>query len=281
MDGVAAARLAVDGRQVSYLAAGPEGAPPLLLLHGAGFDDKALTWAPTLAALARTRRVIVPDLPGYGDSDDLAEAPGFAALSEWVPRFMDAAGLARADLAGVSMGGGMALWLAIHHPGRIRRVVPVCAYGLMSHAPHHALARAAVRVGALGAIYRVAAGSEMLSRIGLGLNYAEPGRITAPTVAGLRRVAATQVRRRSFDAFLAAEMGGQGLRTDLRPDLHRIAAPTLLVSGRADRIVPRRYPQDAAARIAGARHLCLPTGHWPMRERPDLFNAALADFLAG
>ncbi len=277
---MAGARVAVDGARIAYLDAGPREAPPLLCLHGAGFDHSDLTWRLTVAGLSDRHRVIVPDLPGYGDSDDLGRAPDFAALSEWVPRFMDAVGLDAADVAGVSMGGGMALWLAIHHPGRVNRLVPVCAYGLMPRAPHHGLAYAALRAGLLPAAYRAATGSRTLARLGLMANYGDPRRVTADAVAELRRVAAQQARRRSFDAFLAVEMDGYGLKTDLRPDLGRIAAPTLLVAGRADRVVPARHLLRAREGIPDCRYLCLPTGHWPMRERPDLFNQALRRFLA-
>ncbi len=272
-------RVNVDGAAVAYVDAGPADGPPLLLLHGAGFDHAELTWRLTVAALSDRHRVVVPDLPGYGDSADLGRAPDLVAMAGWVPRFMDAIGVARADIAGVSMGGGMALWLAIHHPSRVRRLVPVCAYGLMPRAPHHALAHAAFRLGALAAAYRAATASPALARLGLRLNYRDPGRVTPRAVAELRAVAAEQGRRRSFDAFLAAEMDGEGLKTDLRADLGRIAAPTLLVAGAADRVVPPRHLRRACARIPDCAYLCLPTGHWPMRERPDLFNAALRRFL--
>lgn len=274
-------RVSVDGRRVAYTDAGPREAPPLLLLHGAGFDDSELTWRPTVAALSDSRRLIVPDLPGYGDSADLDGVPDFAALSSWVPRFMDAVGIERADVAGVSMGGGMALWLAIHRPARVRRLVPVCAYGLMPRAPHHALAFAAFRVGVLPAAYRAVSASRRVARFGLGLNYGDAGRVTARAVSELRRVAADQGRRRSFDAFLRAEMDARGLKTDLRADLGRIEAPTLLVAGRADRVVPAGHLLRACEWMPDCQYLCLPTGHWPMRERPDLFNAALRRFLAG
>lgn len=278
--GFADRRIAVDGLRVAYAEAGPAEAPPLLLLHGAGFDHAGLTWRLTVAALGDRHRVVVPDLPGYGDSESLRVAPDFAALSAWVPQFMAAVGLDRAHVAGVSMGGGMALWLAIHHPRRVDRLVPVCAYGLMPRAPHHALVRAALRAGLLGVAYRAAAASRLLARTGLMLSYRDPGRVTPHAVAELRAVATEQARRRSFDAFLAAEMEPDRLKTDLRPDLGRIAAPTLLVAGMADRVVPARHVRQARARIADCRCLCLPTGHWPMRERPDLFNPALRDFLA-
>ena len=276
--------LDVDGRRVTCVDTGPASGTgpgvPLVCLHGAGFDHAELTWRLTAASLRARRRVIVPDLPGYGGSEALPGAQDLAALGAWVLAFLDAAGLERVDLAGVSMGGGMALWVAIRAPARVRRLVPVCAYGLMPRANHHRLAWLAWQAGAMGLAYRAAAISPRLARLGLALSYGDPDRVSAKAVQELRRTARDQARRRSFDAFLAAEMNWQGLKSDLTPDLGRITAPTLLIAGRQDRLVPAQHLRRARERIADCRYLGLPTGHWPMRERPDLFNPALAGFLA-
>lgn len=271
----------VAGRAVAYVDAGPRDAPPLVLLHGAGFDQAELTWRLTASAMRERHRVIVPDLPGYGDSASLGGRPDLARLADWVVRFLDAVGVARADLGGVSMGGGMALWVAIHAPERVRRLVAVCPYGVMSRAPHHRLAWAALRAGALPLAYRIAAASPRAARLGLGLSYGDPHRVSRKAVEELRVTARQQVERRSFDAFLASEMTSARLKSDLTPELHRIGAPTLLVAGRYDRLVPAAHVKRAREHIPDCRYLALPTGHWPMRERPEMFQQALSRFLAG
>lgn len=273
-------RTEVAGRTIAYVDEGPRDAPPLVLLHGAGFDHAELTWRLTVAAMRGRFRVIVPDLPGYGGSASLDGRPDLARMGEWATRFLDALGIARADLGGVSMGGGMALWVAIHAPERVRHLVGVCPYGLMSRAPHHRLAWAAWRAGALPLAYRVAAASPRAARLGLSLSYGDPRRVSRKAVAELRATARQQAQRRSFDAFLAVEMTRDRLKSDLTPDLHRIKAPTLLVAGRFDRLVPAIHLKRAHARIHDCRYLALPTGHWPMRERPELFQQALGSFLS-
>jgi len=272
-------RIDLDGRRVAFVDEGPRDGPPLVLLHGAGFDHAELTWRLTVAALRDRHRVIVPDLPGYGDSEAIDGAQDLPGLSQWVPRFLDALGLDRVDLGGVSMGGGMTLWVAIHAPDRVRRIVPVCPYGVMAQAPHHRLAWAAVRAGILPLAYRVAAASPRAARFGLSLSYGDPSRVSRKAVAELRITARQQSQRRSFDAFLGHEMDATSLKSDLRPDLNRITAPTFLIAGRHDRLVPARHVKAARERIADCRFLQLPTGHWPMRERPDLFHPALRRFL--
>lgn len=270
----------VWGRRVTFDDAGGSAAPPLVCLHGGGFDHAGLTWRPTAEFLSGSRRVVVPDLPGYGGSAALSEPPDIRRLGAWTAAFLDAAEIARADIAGLSMGGGMAIWLAIYRPERVRRLIAVCPYGVMARAPFHPLVFVAVRAGVLSLAYRAASTSGALARFGLALNYHDAGRVTEATVSALREVARDQSARRSFDAFLAAELRATGLKTDLRPELHRIGAPTLLVAGRKDRLVPARALRHAVERIAACRLLTLRTGHWPMRERPDLFDPALARFLS-
>ena len=272
--------IGVWGRRVVYREAGPSGEPPIICLHGAGFDHSGLTWQDTARSLGAGRRVLVPDIPGYGESDALIGAPDLPRLGAWAGAFADALALGRADLAGLSMGGGMALWLGIRRPDLVRRLIAVCPYGVLARLPGHPLAYAAVRAGLLPAAYRAAMLSAPLARLGLGLSYADPSRVTERTVRQLRAVAKGQAQRRTFDAFLLAEMGATGFKTDLRPDLGHIAAPTLMIAGRGDRFVPPARVRAASDTIAGARCLVLPTGHWPMRERPDLFEAAVARFLS-
>ena len=268
----------VGGRRAAYLDEGPRGGTPLVLLHGGGFDHADLSWRLTVSDLGGRLRLIAPDMPGYGASAGFGRPHDLPHFGEWLLAFLDALGLDRVDLAGVSMGGGMALWLALEHPRRVRRLVPVCPYGIMDRAPMHPLVALVAQTG-LGLVYALASRNRALARLGLRANYATGAAVTERVVSDLMEVARDQRGRRSFDAFLASEIGRRGVKTDLRPGLPGIAAPTLLVTGTADRLVPSRHVRHAAALIPRARLLELPTGHWPMRERPELFNPALASFV--
>ncbi len=270
----------VWGRRVSYRVTGSSRASPVVCLHGAGFDHSGLTWLGAARSLEGGRRVLVPDIPGYGGSDALPGPTDLPRLGAWAAAFAEAIGLRRADFAGLSMGGGMALWLGIHRPELVHRLIAVCPYGVMARAPCHPLVFAAVRAGILPAAYRAATLSGSLAGFGLGLSYADPSRVTERTVVQLRAAAEEQARRRSFDAFLSTEMSATSFRTDLRSDLGRISAPALLIAGRDDRFVPHARVRAACDLIAKGHYLVLPTGHWPMCERPDLFDGAVGRFLS-
>jgi pimeloyl-ACP methyl ester carboxylesterase len=110
------------GGQIHYREAGEGGSAPLVMLHGAGASGAGLL--PLAGALAAARRVIVPDMPGAGESDPLPQARvEIADLAAMLADFLDALGIARADLHGAHLGARIATEAALTAPGRVRRVV--------------------------------------------------------------------------------------------------------------------------------------------------------------
>ncbi|HET7197597.1 MAG TPA: alpha/beta fold hydrolase [Burkholderiales bacterium] len=122
-------KLRVDGLQVRYF---EEGAgAPLVLLHGASLGSSADVWARNLAPLAaHGLRVVAPDLPGFGETDNPAD-PSLAYRRDFVLELMDALGMARASLVGHSQSGRIVLELAFRHPGRVAKAVVVATGSLL------------------------------------------------------------------------------------------------------------------------------------------------------
>ena len=105
----------VDGLPTRYVSAGT--GPPLVLLHGAG--DNAFDWQWVMPALARTHRVYAPALPGSGGSAKPAADYSPAFFERFVLRFLDALGIERAAVVGNSLGGLIALRIALSETGRV------------------------------------------------------------------------------------------------------------------------------------------------------------------
>jgi pimeloyl-ACP methyl ester carboxylesterase len=248
---------------------------PLVLVHGAG--TSAAIWRRTMALLADDRRVVAPDLPGYGGSP--AAGPGFA-LDEVTDRLaagLDDAGVpASYDLVGHSMGGAIAILLAARHPERVRRLVLVAPAGLA------ALPRVAAGVlGAVAAPFAIArrtvatplAGSALVRRLALA-GVAYDGARVPPEHA--RAVLASSAGATRIGPGLASAAAA-----DLQHALARVDAPLGLVWGEHDPVIPRRRIEVIRrVRPEAALRIVPDTAHAPMLERPEAFCAALEQVLS-
>src|SRR5215216_4493606 len=116
----------VEGLPIHYLTAGT--GPPLVLLHGAG--DNALDWRWVMPALAANHRVYAPDLPGSPDSARPAADYSPAFFERFVAGFLDASGIERVAVAGNSLGGLIALRLALSEPARVTALILIDSAGL-------------------------------------------------------------------------------------------------------------------------------------------------------
>ena len=249
---------------------------PLVLLHGAG--TSGAIWRRATPLLARgDRRVVAPDLPGYGGSP--AAGRGFAldAVADALAAGLDEEGVpAPYDLVGHSMGGGIAIVLAASRPELVRRLVLVAPAGLAALP-----AAVAALLGAVAAPFAIAR-----------------RRVATPLTASalVRRLAlagvaydGARVPPEHARAALASSAGatriGPGLASaaaaDLRGELARLRGPIGLVWGEHDQIIPRRRIEVIhSVRTDVVLRIVPDTAHAPMLERPEAFCAALEDVLA-
>jgi pimeloyl-ACP methyl ester carboxylesterase len=257
---------------------------PLLLFHG--FGDSCATWAAVLPRLARHHRVIAPDLPGFGGSGPLPEGPMLDVLVGAVADLREALGIrGPAAVIGNSMGGAVALRLALDRPDLVSRLVLVDAAGLAVGVPlwwrllsvQLAPISAALAVGAGrlpgGLVERTAA------RIYPRLTFHDATACSAETRAAFARHyrGADDVRRLTAHGprLVRSLADGRLLR-----DAVRLRQPLLVVWGRNDRLIPVGDGVRVTRAVVDGR-LCVidECGHCPQLERPDDFLAAVEPFL--
>ena len=227
-------------------------APPLVLV--AGLAGSGLWWrrvAPLLEA--ERRHVVLAELPGFGALGGHRQLLPIVGMAEWLADQLAADGAdadngPAVDLVGYSLGGSVCLRVAAARPELVRRLVLVSPGGVPSQ-------------------------RALLAEIGSFLQMGwRAGPRFWPTLAHDAR----RTGLRSLDA------AGRDVRTDdATPLLPRITAPTLLLWGDRDTVVPRGDIDRVAAGIAGARVEVFPgIGHVPMAECPEQLAAAIARFVS-
>jgi pimeloyl-ACP methyl ester carboxylesterase len=272
----------IDGLRVRLLAAGTGRAPPLLLLHGGGFDAAEFSYRYAIEPLARHRPVLAFDWPGYGGSDKPNDRYDLAYYARFLSYLMDSLGIQRAALVGTSMGGGAALSFALCSPERVEKLVLVACYGLGKDIPYGRLGYFLVHAPLVAdLVYTLLGRSRRALRSGLRRMVGDPRVVSDELVDEARRLLDQPASDRAFRSFRKSEVGWSGLKTDLSERLGEVVVPTLLVHGDRDRVVPVEWARRAHERLPGSE-LCVlrGCGHWPPRECPDEFNRVVTDFLA-
>jgi pimeloyl-ACP methyl ester carboxylesterase len=272
----------IDGVRVRCLTAGTGRAPPLLLLHGGGFDAADFSYRYAIEPLASRRPVLAFDWPGYGGSDKPNHRYDLAYYARFLSHLMDHLEIQRASLVGTSMGGGAALSFALCSPERVEKLVLVASYGLGKDIPHGRLGYFLVHAPlAADLLYSLLRRSRRTLRSGLRRMVCDPRVVSDELVDEARRLLDQPASGRAFRSFRKSEVGWSGLKTDLSDRLGEVAVPTLLVHGERDRVVPVEWARRAHERLPDSElRVLLGCGHWPPREFPDEFNRVVADFLA-
>lgn len=270
--------LAVDGSDVDiHYRTGGSG-PPLVFLHGIGMDAATVSWRHALPELAAERTVYAPDLPGHGGSDKPDREYTTAYFLEVVTAFLDALDIDAPALAGLSMGGALALGHALDG-GPVERLILVDSYGLGADAYWRTAASGMFRTPLVGnMLWRGVSSSKPAIRTGLrSMAATEPDRELVDDVAAVMDRKTVRAMRR----WQRHEFQSSGFRTDYSGQLGDVSVPTLVVHGDEDPLLPLSWSRRAAAALSDSElEIVENCGHCPPRERPAAFNSAVRSFVA-
>ena len=268
--------LEIGGRRVNYVDLGSgEDQPPVVFVHGLGGAWQ--NWLENMPRTAQERRVLAPDLPGFGRSELPSEKVSVSGYGRWVDEFCERLGLGEVVLVGNSMGGFVTAEVAIQSPERVERLALVAAAGItitnLRRRPVQTWGRIAAAVASYGAANsRAAVTRPMLRHLALGFVMRHPTRLGADLCWEQLHAAGTLGFRDALDALMDY---------DFRERLGDIRCPTLIVWGTEDVLVPVGDADEYERLIPNARKILMEdTGHVPMLERPAQFNDCLMDFLA-
>lgn len=272
--------VSVRGLDVHYKVAG-EGEPVLLLLHG--FGASVYSWRDVIEPLGQEGLVVAYDRPAFGLTsrplrgewtDDNPYSPEAAA--DLAVGLMDALGVERAVLVGHSAGGATAIQTALRHPERVQALILVAPAVYQGGAPtgiQPFLRLPQVRrLGPLLVRWLL----PRLGTQGVLTAWYDPEQVTDEVLEGYER----PLRAENWDRALWELTLASGPVDVTR--LPEIAAPTLIITGDSDAVVPPENSQRLADDLPQAELVVIrQTGHLPQEERPDLFLDAVVAFLRG
>jgi len=248
---------------------------PVLLIHGSGPGVSAwANWRLLLPVLAKTRRVIAPDMRGFGFTERPANPADHSAytMAAWVQQavdLLDALEIEQTDLVGNSFGGALALALAIAHPKRVRRLV---------------------LMGSVGVPFEITEGLDAVWGYTPSINnmralldiFAFSRALVTDELAQLRYQASIQPGFQ--EAFAAMFPAPRQVWVDAMASpeaaIRALPQPTLVVHGREDRVIPLANSLTLARWIPQAQlHVFGQCGHWTQIEHAARFSQLVENFL--
>jgi pimeloyl-ACP methyl ester carboxylesterase len=261
------------GCRLRYLVGG-EG-EPLVLVHGLG--GAASNWLALAPLLVPGRRVLVPELPGHGGSEALPAAPNLNVFADRIADLVALEGFAPAPVVGHSLGGAIALRLAIRWPESVSSLVLAAAAGISSgtRSARYALTITGImKPGRRIAPHRrLVTGSPFLKTLVFGRwGAADPPALPAEVADAFLSGPA-----RHTDTVSAAKAL---VRDDPRGDLDRVRCPSLVLWGARDHQLPIGDAFDYARRLQARLRVIADCGHLLIGERPDACADAIESFLA-
>jgi len=243
----------------SYVVDGPAGAPTLLL--GGSLGSTVEMWRPQVAPLSRRLRVVRFDHRGHGRSPLPPGPYTVEDLGRDVLDLLDHLGVARAHYAGLSMGGMVGMWLAVHAPERVDRLALLCTGACMPPAQGWYDRAAAVRSGGMAAV-----ADAVVARW-----FTDP----FDGAAAYRRML-LDIPAEGYAACCEA-VGA----FDLRGEIGAIRAPTLVIAGELDPAAPPAMGEQIAQAVPGATLVVVPgAAHLANVERSDVVTDLLASHFA-
>jgi pimeloyl-ACP methyl ester carboxylesterase len=256
--------------QLHVRQSGPPDAPAVVLLHG--FGSSLQTWDVWAKGLATTHRVVRIDLPGSGLSPpDPAHDYRDERSLNMLMALMDSLGLQRTSLVGHSMGGRIAWTFAAKFPERVDKLVLVAPDGFASFGFEYG--KPMDVPATLGLMRHVL--PKPLLRMNLQSAYARPEALSdAVTTRYHDLILAPGARQAMLDRLR------QTVLQEPVPLLRQIKAPTLLVWGEADAMIPLSNAQDYLQALQSSRLVSWPqVGHLPQEEAAELSLQAVTEFL--
>jgi pimeloyl-ACP methyl ester carboxylesterase len=246
----------------------PSGKPAVVLLHGLGTDSTS--WGFQVPALlSKGVRPIILDIPGFGKSSHTKGNWSIRGVAAEITHMLESELPAPVQLVGISMGGAIAIQIALDFPDCIERLVLVNTFAALRPRRLKDLSYLVIRFVRANLLGIQAQAEMVATRI-----------FPEPDQEPLRKILIESILQ-SDPAVYRAAMRSLGM-FDVKKRLAEIRIPTLVVTGALDNTVPPVVQAELAAKIPGSKQVFIPGGrHAVIADHPELFNQVLLEFLLG
>jgi pyruvate dehydrogenase E2 component (dihydrolipoamide acetyltransferase) len=261
---VDAGGIAINYLRMGESAQGAEG-PPIVMIHGFGGDLN--NWMFNQPMLAERHATLALDLPGHGRSGKTVAAPDVAGLSGTLVALLDALEIEQAHLAGHSLGGAIALQVALDHPARVAAATLVAPAGLGRE----------INMDYIDGFVRAGRRKEMKQV--LTALFADPSLVSRDMVEDLLKYKRLDGVEAALKAIVGAAFPDGHQATVLGHRLHEVAAPVQIIWGAEDRIIPPAHAKEAPAAVKV--HVIAGAGHMVHMEKAGEVNALIEGLSAG
>ena len=270
----------INGINIVYYSAG-NASESIFLLHGGGVDSAMLSWKEIIPLLSDEYRVIVPDLPGYGDSDKIKGEYSLKFYTEILKAFIEKLSDGPIVFVGISLGGGISINLSLNYPELIKILVPLDAWGLFKKLPRHRLLYWFVHSRLNDNLNALVCKFPSIIKFSLRYNlFGDKSKISNELVCEIIEAMKKPDADRAFISFQRSEIKKEGVATDLFSRLNEIKIPVLLVHGSLDKLIPLEGAVQASKIIPNCEiYIMQGCKHWPAKERPQEFAAVLKSYI--
>jgi pimeloyl-ACP methyl ester carboxylesterase len=263
----------VHGVTIHWIELGAGDSTPVVLLHG--LNNSALSWSRIAPMLATDRRVLIPDLPGHGDSGRPDAGYELHWYAQLMAGWMKAVGLESADVVGHSFGGGVAQMLLLECPERVRRLVLVASGGLGKD---------------VGVWLRLASLPHLVEHLGqpfmaLGTRLAlhcVRDSLTPKDIEDLIRFNSRSGSARAFARTVRDVIDWRGQRRNFLHHAHEVGPlpPVLVLWGDSDSLIPIEQGRAFSELLEGSVFQAFEgAGHYLHNEQPERFGGVVRAFL--
>lgn len=274
------------GGPVAVHEAGAEDAPPVLLLHGAMYDESRFIWRHLVPVLKSWRRVVAIDLPRHGGSRPWSGIVGSDCLTAVVEAVVQELGLPPMPMIGLSMGGAVAINYGLRHPERVTAGVYLGPGGLGDRVANQFLSWLFVKTpGALRSLawYYGRQTKQQMKKLVCQMLEGHPDDAVLDELTEVLCEEAGQKhtnRERAMDDWQLEGLAPFCLRFNLLPELHRLNFPTLWLRGQNDPLVGQAVMEQAASLAPNsALRVVEHAGHLLPLEQPEEVNRLITEFL--